>query len=182
MRSKCKAKCTSSHFRRWHFCPSPTSEHLFHLILDVVKIVFSPCVPVWDEMDTESWRLRLYKSSAGFSSPLPPRCVWNYTYERRPRVTSAHKLWVFLRIPTSVADTGTPSFQTVRTTVVTAALRRRKRRLNVPLRAVSGLPAGLWARVGVACTVGLRSRQRCAEIVGVGFIIDGAEDQARLVP
>lgn len=58
---------------------------------------------------------------------LPPR-VWNYTYDHRPRVTSAQKLWVFLRISTTVVDTGTPSFQTVTTTIITAALRVRRRK------------------------------------------------------
>lgn len=62
---------------------------------------------------------------------LPPR-VWNYTYDHRPRVTSAQKLWVFLRISTTVVDTGTPSFQTVTTTIITAALRvRRRKKLQV---------------------------------------------------
>lgn len=62
---------------------------------------------------------------------LPPR-VWNYTYDHRPRVTSAQKLWVFLRTSTTVVDTGTPSFQTVTTTIITAALRvRRRKKLQV---------------------------------------------------
>lgn len=43
------------------------------------------------------------------------------------------------------------------------------------------LPAGLWARMGVACAVGLWPRQRCTKIVRVGLIINGAEDQTRLV-
>ena len=43
------------------------------------------------------------------------------------------------------------------------------------------LPAGLWACMGVACTVGLWPGQRWAEVVGVGLVINGAEDQTRLV-
>ena len=39
----------------------------------------------------------------------------------------------------------------------------------------------LWAGVGVACAVGLWPGQRCTEVVGVGLVIDGAEDQTRLV-
>lgn len=49
---------------------------------------------------------------------------------------------------------------------------------------VSGgnLPAGLRARVGVARAVGRRPLQGGAEMVGVGPVINGAEEQARLVP
>ena len=43
------------------------------------------------------------------------------------------------------------------------------------------VPAGLRAGMGVACAVGLWPGQRRAEIVGVRLIINGAEDQARLV-
>lgn len=76
-------------------------------------------------------------------SALPPR-VWNYTYDHRPRVTSAQKLWLFLRISTTVVDTGTPSFQTVTTTIITAALRRRKLQVNVPSSHLSLLYLRIW--------------------------------------
>lgn len=36
--------------------------------------------------------------------------------------------------------------------------------------------------MGVARAVGLWPLQRCTEVVRVGFIINGAEDQAGLVP
>lgn len=44
------------------------------------------------------------------------------------------------------------------------------------------LPAGLRARVGIARPVGLWPQQSCTEVVGVGLIINGAEDQAGLGP
>lgn len=43
------------------------------------------------------------------------------------------------------------------------------------------LPAGLWAGVWVARAVGLRPGQRRTQVVGIGLVIDGAEDQAGLV-
>lgn len=43
------------------------------------------------------------------------------------------------------------------------------------------LPADLWAGMRVACTVALWPWQRCTEIVGVGLVINGAENQPRLV-
>lgn len=52
---------------------------------------------------------------------------------------------------------------------------------NVSYCRVCTSPANLWACVRVACTVALGPRQRCTEIVGVGLVINGAEDQPRLV-
>lgn len=46
---------------------------------------------------------------------------------------------------------------------------------------ICNLPLNLWAWMGIACTVALWPWQRCTEIVRVGLVINGAEDQARLV-
>lgn len=80
-------------------------------------------------------------------------------------------------------DTRTPSFQTVTATINSQKQRKRSMfYLHVPSGTLDcSLPAGLRASLGVAGPVGLWPGQRCAEIVRVGLVIDGAEDQPRLV-
>ena len=148
--------------------------------------------PIVHVQEISKWRLN--------DSDLPP-CVCSYLrlhYDHRSWVTWTHRLWVFLRISTTWVDTGTPSFQTV--VIHQQQKKKRPHSLSVEqkwtLAAVvlillkcyissaqhdGGLPAGLWARLRVTCTVGLWPRQRCAEIVGVRLVVDGAEDQTGLV-
>lgn len=99
--------------------PDGSSSELLFNVISVLWTVFFDVYHWRDKMDTES---RRQKTNAWFSSPPAPHVFGTTPMTTDPRVTSAQKLWVFLRISTTVVDTGTPSFQTVTTTIVTAAL------------------------------------------------------------